>query len=119
MSGPVYVDDLFNAESANAQAFRCGSRHGHQWCHLWSNDLDALHAIARKIGLKREWFQDRPGFPHYDLVPTKRDKAIAAGAIIKPLREWIMEKRQGLHQTSPAPPQQTTLNLFNTEPTPP
>ena len=50
--------------------------------------------MARKIGMKRAWFQAKPGFPHYDLVPTRRAAAIRAGAIEKPLIDWIREKRQ-------------------------
>lgn len=90
----VYVDELFTAESSNAQARRVGKHHGHQWCHMWSESLDALHAMARNIGMQRAWFQDRPGFPHYDLVPTKRTLAIRHGAVVKPLREWLMEKKE-------------------------
>lgn len=30
-------------------------------------DLDELHKFAQSIGLKREWFQDHPAHPHYDL----------------------------------------------------
>ena len=47
--------------------------------HMLANDLDALHAMARKIGLRREWFQDKR-FPHYDLTASRRQRAVAAGA---------------------------------------
>ena len=47
-------------------------------------DLDALHDFARKIGMKREWFQDKNvRAPHYDLMtPRKRALAIRAGAVV-------------------------------------
>lgn len=71
---------------------RQAARWGTRWCHLWADkteDLPQLHEIARKIGLKRAYFQNRPGFPHYDLVPSKRKLALAAGAKEQDLREWL------------------------------
>ena len=47
--------------------------------HMLCTDIDELHAMARKIGLKREWFQDKR-YPHYDVQRRKRQLAIAAGA---------------------------------------
>jgi hypothetical protein len=43
--------------------------------------LDELHKFAEGIGLKREWFQNRRGYPHYDLVASVRRRAVAAGAV--------------------------------------
>lgn len=60
---------------------------------MWSEDLDALHAMARRIGMKLAWFQNRPGFPHYDLVPSKRAAAIRLGAVEKPLIEYLRERQ--------------------------
>lgn len=48
--------------------------------HLLCTDLEELHAIADKIGLRREWFQDKT-FPHYDVQASKRRKAITNGAV--------------------------------------
>ncbi len=48
--------------------------------HMLTTDIDELHALAARIGLKREWFQDKT-FPHYDVTASKRRQAIAAGAI--------------------------------------
>lgn len=54
--------------------------HG-KWCHMTSDTgLDELHAFARRIGLKRDWFQGKVGHPHYDLTPKMRKAAINAGA---------------------------------------
>ncbi len=64
-------------------------------CHLLSDqdDVTELHEIAVKIGLKRQWFQSKPGStPHYDLVPAKRTLAIAHGAIAIDTREEWVEK---------------------------
>ena len=50
--------------------------------HMISDEsLDELHLFAKKIGLKREWFQEHSKHPHYDLT-TKRKigKAVYEGA---------------------------------------
>lgn len=48
--------------------------------HMLTTDLDELHEMARKINLRPEWFQDK-NFPHYDVVKTKRIRAIRYGAV--------------------------------------
>lgn len=59
---------------------------GGRWCHLRSDRLDGaedLHAFAASIGLRRDWFQGKPGQPwtdHYDVAPSARARAVAAGA---------------------------------------
>lgn len=65
----VYVDDC------------CLSWRGKQWCHLVADTLDELHGFARRLGLKRAWFQDKTRYPHYDVTVSVREKAIALGAI--------------------------------------
>ncbi|HMN12797.1 MAG TPA: DUF4031 domain-containing protein [Bellilinea sp.] len=40
-----------------------------------------LHEMADRIGMKRSWFQDKPGRPHYDLSPGKRALAVRNGAV--------------------------------------
>lgn len=72
----IYVDPLMEHN-----AF------GHRyWCHMGTDDhsgsgLEELHAIARRIGLRRSWFQDKPYHPHYDVTASKRPAAIRAGAV--------------------------------------
>lgn len=39
-----------------------------------------LHAFAARVGLKREWFQDKARTPHYDISQSKRMQAIILGA---------------------------------------
>ncbi len=56
-----------------------------QWCHMVS-DLDEaeLHAFARKLALKREWFQSRPKAsvaPMGSPPPSPLARAIALGAV--------------------------------------
>lgn len=89
----VFVDELFTAKSSQSQAALTGSRHGHQWCHMWSEDLKALHAMALRIGLKREWFQDKKDFPHYDLVPPKRAAAVRCGAVEVSLADYLRARK--------------------------
>lgn len=69
----VYVDALF----------RHGGSRTFKWpvsCHMYADSLDELHRMAEAVGMKRAWFQDREGFPHYDLVPARRKKAVELGA---------------------------------------
>ena len=49
--------------------------------HMLANDLDALHGMAARIGLKRAWFQGDKTFAHYDVQASKRRLAVAAGAV--------------------------------------
>ena len=49
--------------------------------HLIADDLNELHDFARKLGLKREWFQSRSLIPHYDLFGRKKRLAIRKGAM--------------------------------------
>jgi hypothetical protein len=83
----VYVDDAFVAGDW-----------GH-WTgggHLQADTAEELHAFAAAIGMRREWFQSRPGRPdrdHYDLTRTRRDAAILAGAIRETAREGVVRRR--------------------------
>lgn len=50
---------------------------GRRWSHLASDsDFEELHAFARRMGLRREWFQG----DHYDLPEEHWDDAVALGA---------------------------------------
>jgi hypothetical protein len=76
----VYVDKLFSWSPeayTNAQAYRNGARYGHLWCHLLADSVEELHAMAKKLGLKRSWYHNY----HYNLLPPKREQAIKLGAI--------------------------------------
>lgn len=79
----VYVDN-----------FRVPARVGRikgRWSHLVSDnpDLTELHDFAARIGLKKAWFQTGKHAyrPRYDVTDSKRDEAIAAGAIPIGIRE--------------------------------
>jgi hypothetical protein len=73
---------------------------GKLWCHLLADDLDELHAFARRLGMRRGWFQCPPkaSKPHYDLTEGRRALAIKLGA--KPIgrRETVERARALLAQ---------------------
>lgn len=86
MSMAVYVDDLRRFPTKIA-CFKMGS------CHMTADTLDELHAMAARIGLKREWFQDHHLAPHYDLTGSRRVDALQAGCIYKSAKDQARERR--------------------------
>lgn len=50
-------------------------------CHLFADSEVELHDFARKLGLKRSWFQTKSRLLHYDLNENKREQALKLGAI--------------------------------------
>jgi hypothetical protein len=50
-------------------------------CHMYADTPEELHAMALLIGMRLEWFQNRPDFPHYDLTPARRKRAVHRGAV--------------------------------------
>lgn len=73
-------------------------------CHMVAHTLEELHEMADQLGLKREWFQDRPGFPHYDICQTKKAQAIKLGAVEVTTRDMVMTIRPVIQQFPPAHP---------------
>jgi hypothetical protein len=53
---------------------------GQLWGHLIADSLEELHLMAKTIGLKPEWFQDKK-HKHYDITESMYQKAILHGAI--------------------------------------
>lgn len=70
----IYVDDMrMQARVGNLDA---------RWSHMWSDtSSEELVAFAISIGLQARWVQNSSGFVHFDLTDSKRNAAIAAGAI--------------------------------------
>ncbi len=64
--------------------------------HLISDEsITELHKFAAKIGMKREWFQDKPRYPHYDMtVSWRARRAIQAGAQLVTEREIVFGLRR-------------------------
>lgn len=75
----VYVDEVTEYAKVAGPARRWGRK----WSHMTADTEEELHAMAKAIGLKREYFQRRGGNPmldHYDVTPPKREAAIKKGA---------------------------------------
>lgn len=63
--------------------------------HLWSPERAELHSFAMAIGMRREWFQDRPVLYHYDLLTVgKRRLALCRGAVAITSRALVLAMRQ-------------------------
>jgi Protein of unknown function (DUF4031) len=78
-------------------ASMCRGLPGRQWCHLISDtSVDELHAFATSIGLRRGWAQLPPkaSTPHYDLTPSRRAQAVAAGAREVERNEFVAAVRR-------------------------
>lgn len=65
-------------------------------CHMIADTPDELHAMADQIGVARRWYQEPPkaSFWHYDIAKSKRELAIAAGAIECDRNTFVMHLRR-------------------------
>lgn len=62
-------------------------------CHLTTDSgVEELHVFARRIGMKRAWFQPHALANHYDLTPGRRDAALKAGAVFVPAKEQARQR---------------------------
>ncbi len=64
--------------------------------HLQADTAAELHAFAELMGLRREWFQSKPGRPendHYDLTRVGRDLALQLGAVAEDRRTGARRRR--------------------------
>lgn len=84
----VYVDEV-RVWPTKIRCFAGGA------AHMTADTLDELHAMARRIGLRRAWFQDHPLHPHYDLTPSRRAAALGAGAVFVPARDQARARLAG------------------------
>jgi Protein of unknown function (DUF4031) len=64
-------------------------------CHMYADSLAELHGMALLIGMKREWFQERPRLPHYDLTPARRMLALKYGAVEHSARQMVALMNSG------------------------
>jgi hypothetical protein len=83
----VYVDDAF---VSGDWGFWTGGG------HMQADSLEELHAMAERLGLRRSWFQSKPGKPwhdHYDLTRSRREQAILLGATVLGWREMARRSR--------------------------
>ena len=64
--------------------------------------LEVLHKFAARIGLRRAWFQSRPGsLPHYDLTANRRLRAVLLGAREVTREETVAVLRAWREQSKP------------------
>jgi hypothetical protein len=80
----AYVDD------ANIPA------RGRLWSHLVADTADELHEAAARLGLRREWAQERGRTPHYDLPAELREHAIASGVAVAITWQELVTRRAAL-----------------------
>ena len=76
----IYVDTIRRCDPTKCWPYRTAA-------HLWADDDEEIHRFAQRLGLRRQWAQQRPGFMHYDVTQTMREAAIRAGAIPQTLRQ--------------------------------
>lgn len=62
-------------------------------CHMIADTLDELHDMAGRIGMRREWFQDRR-VPHYDVSLERRALAITCGAVVLDRSKFVQVMRK-------------------------
>jgi hypothetical protein len=83
----IMVDEI-RRWPTDLRVFKAGS------CHLTTEGpLDELHVFAARIGMRREWFQDHPLAPHYDLTIDLREVALANGAVFVSARDQVRLRR--------------------------
>ena len=67
------------------------------WCHMVTDSsLEELHDFARRLGLRRERFQEHGRLPHYDLRPEARERALAMGAEAVGSKELFRRGREAI-----------------------
>lgn len=107
----VYVDSLLAAVRSRNWRYDTA-------CHLFveaGTDIEVLHRFAESIALKRCWFQGagrQRDVPHYDLNASKRELAVASGAVelsraqaVAQFRAWRKHLEKG---ETPIPPGRET-----------
>jgi len=61
--------------------------------HLMGDSLRELHTFAQSVGLRREWFQDHPHHPHYDITtPRKLRKILSKDTVVRINTRQLLEK---------------------------
>lgn len=83
---------------------------GKVWCHLVADSTDELHAFADRLGLRRQWFQVRSTYPHYDVTAAMQKKALRLGARSAD-RRTIVECGRRMREELRTAPRQASLPL--------
>ena len=90
----IYVDRLANYPVNQVQL--SARKYGNTWCHIWTDGpVEELVAFAQAIGLKEQWLQDSEthSIAHFDLLPSKRKRAIKNGAVEMSYRDYLQKLR--------------------------
>ena len=79
-----------------------------RWSHLIADSDDELHRFAADMGMRRQWFQFKPGRPHhahYDLPERARAEALSNGAVEVPWRQLgrMLRDRRSSHEATGPP----------------
>jgi len=69
---------------------------GMEWSHLVADTPDELHDAAARLGLRREWAQDKGRTLHYDLPDELRERAIELGVATSITWRELVSKRSRL-----------------------
>lgn len=85
---------------------------GQLWCHLVADSIDELHDFARKLGMRRAWFQHAASYPHYDITVESRVRALRLGAVTGNRIQIITcarKLKEELNHPMPSAPEQLAL----------
>jgi hypothetical protein len=58
-------------------------------CHMIADTPAELRAMAVRIGVAVKWFQAESSMPHFDICKSKRQLALAAGALELDRRAFV------------------------------
>ena len=79
----VYIDDMYR--------YAIGQFKGMKMSHMISDNVEALHDMAARLGLRRAWHQG----DHYDVPLDARARAVRMGAVEITYRQAsAMRRRQ-------------------------
>lgn len=77
--------------------------------HLMAATVPELHAFCAAAGIKRCWFHNSRGAPHYDVTAEQRERAISMGAV--PVRFRDIRRRAQAAAVAPVSGTQAQLPL--------
>lgn len=87
----VYVDNHYLYATSRFRGMRMS--------HMIADTDEELHAMAARIGLRREWYQG----DHYDVGIGKRAQAVACGArevTWRQLGQMVVKRRRNERKTA-------------------
>lgn len=79
----VYVDDM--------HLYPMGQYGRMKMCHMTADSTEELLDMARKLGMRSEWLQNKGTWKeHFDVALGKRAKALALGAVEITMKETVV-----------------------------